>query len=532
MKKLGFIVFLCVLLLGGALFAGDPGEGPLPAWNTGARSSANVKNYVPKVAPLAQDLYMPAEYTTVEGVLIQFPTGSSYTDLEPYYLAMTSAIIESGTIAYIIVKNDTEKNRVLNKLQNAGIMTGNVEFIKKKYDANWTRDYGPWYAYADGVRILINNEYYDERQNDNAMNDYLSELWDDEIFSTGLHTEGGNFMTDGYGTCWASTGVMEENTGYYHMTEEEIRAVYTDYLNCSGLYTPEPLPNEGTTHIDMFSKILDQDTIIVSYSTQELGATTAEINALDKAAKYYSETPKPDGGQWKIVRIPMTFGDYQYWGDSSRVQYTHTNSTIVNDTVIVPIYGRGTDEEALKIYRKLLPRHNVIGVDSNEMIVWGGSIHCTTMQIPVKDYSECGNGVIDGDEECDGTFVNGQDCLSLGLESGILRCSDDCTFDTTGCNGEAVDEDPDPSDTGDTDPSDTGDTEPTDTGDTEPSDTGDSEPTDTGDTDPSDTGDTDPADTGDTETADGDTDGDVSFDDDPEPDKGEEKDGGCSLTLV
>ena len=216
-----------------------------------------------------------------------------------------------------------------------------------------------------------------------------------------------------------------------------------------------------------------------------------------------------DGGQWKIVRIPMTFGDYQYWGDSSsRVQYTHTNSTIVNDTVIVPVYGRGTDEEALKIYRKLLPRHNVIGVDSNEMIVWGGSIHCTTMQIPVKDYSECGNGVIDGDEECDGTFVNGQDCLSLGLESGILRCTDDCTFDTTGCNGETVDEDPDPSDTGDTDPSDTGDPEPT----------------DTGDTDPSDTGDTDPAD--------GESDGDVSFDDDPEPDKGEEKDGGCSLTLV
>lgn len=531
MKKLDFIIFLFATLLCGTLLAEGFGEGPLPAWNTGARRSVNVKNYVPRIAPDAQDLYMPAEYTKVEGVLIQFPTGSGYSDLEPYYLDMTSAIVESGTIAYIIVKNDTEKNKVLNKLQNAGIMTGNVEFIKQKYDANWTRDYGPWYAYADGERILINNEYYDEREYDNAINSYLSQLWGDEMFSTGLHTEGGNFMTDGYGTCWASTGMLDENTTYYHMTEAQIREIYSDYLNCNGLYTPEPLPNEGTTHIDMFSKILDQDTIIVSYSTKELGATTAEINALDKAAKYYSETPKPDGGEWNIVRIPMTFGDYTYWGETSRVQYTHTNSTIVNDTVIVPVYGRGTDEEALNIYRKLLPRHNVIGVDSNEMIVWGGSIHCTTMQIPVKDYNECGNGVIDGSEECDGTYMNGKTCQSLGLEPGILRCSDDCTFDTAGCNGEGGDSgDTVPGDTGDTVPGDTGDTVPGDTGDTVPGDTGDTVPGDSGDTAPGDTGDTVPSDD-DSEPAVDDSDSEVSFDDDPASED-ENKGSGCSLSLL
>lgn len=46
---------------------------------------------------------------------------------------------------------------------------------------------------------------------------------------------------------------------------------------------------------------------------------------------------------------------------------------------------------------------------------------------------ECGNGVIDGDEQCDGDELGGEDCESLDFLSGELFCNDDCTFDTTEC---------------------------------------------------------------------------------------------------
>ena len=49
--------------------------------------------------------------------------------------------------------------------------------------------------------------------------------------------------------------------------------------------------------------------------------------------------------------------------------------------------------------------------------------------------SICGNGVLDGFEECDGTNLRGETCSSLGLESGSLSCSSSCTFDTSGCTG-------------------------------------------------------------------------------------------------
>lgn len=45
----------------------------------------------------------------------------------------------------------------------------------------------------------------------------------------------------------------------------------------------------------------------------------------------------------------------------------------------------------------------------------------------------CGNGVIEGDERCEGPNLGGEDCLSLGYDAGRLACSDDCVFDPSGC---------------------------------------------------------------------------------------------------
>jgi hypothetical protein len=45
----------------------------------------------------------------------------------------------------------------------------------------------------------------------------------------------------------------------------------------------------------------------------------------------------------------------------------------------------------------------------------------------------CGNGIREGDEDCDGSDLGGQSCISLGFDGGFLSCSPDCTLDTSGC---------------------------------------------------------------------------------------------------
>lgn len=48
--------------------------------------------------------------------------------------------------------------------------------------------------------------------------------------------------------------------------------------------------------------------------------------------------------------------------------------------------------------------------------------------------SLCGNGVIEGAEQCDGENLGSNDCTTVGdFSGGTLRCTSGCVFDTADC---------------------------------------------------------------------------------------------------
>ncbi len=48
-------------------------------------------------------------------------------------------------------------------------------------------------------------------------------------------------------------------------------------------------------------------------------------------------------------------------------------------------------------------------------------------------FTGCGDRVVGEGEECDGSDIQGATCLGLGYESGLLGCTEDCSFDVQGC---------------------------------------------------------------------------------------------------
>jgi hypothetical protein len=87
---------------------------------------------------------------------------------------------------------------------------------------------------------------------------------------------------------------------------------------------------------------------------------------------------------------------------------------------------------------------------SNPMTVYGGivagtygpvngptDIHFDTSILNAGQEcpSDCGNGVLDGVEQCDTTDLNGFICATVpgGFHGGTLACDSDCTLDTSGC---------------------------------------------------------------------------------------------------
>jgi hypothetical protein len=49
--------------------------------------------------------------------------------------------------------------------------------------------------------------------------------------------------------------------------------------------------------------------------------------------------------------------------------------------------------------------------------------------------AECGNGIVEDGEECDGFELNGEDCSSQGFLGGTLSCTN-CSFNTNNCNND------------------------------------------------------------------------------------------------
>lgn len=47
--------------------------------------------------------------------------------------------------------------------------------------------------------------------------------------------------------------------------------------------------------------------------------------------------------------------------------------------------------------------------------------------------AECGNGIVEDGEECDGDVPRALTCTELGLDPGLLGCTEACRIDVTGC---------------------------------------------------------------------------------------------------
>jgi len=66
-----------------------------------------------------------------------------------------------------------------------------------------------------------------------------------------------------------------------------------------------------------------------------------------------------------------------------------------------------------------------------------GEVLCTEdCKVDLTQCHTCGNGKVEGSENCDRDNLNGETCESLGGASGgELSCRADCSFDLTGCGG-------------------------------------------------------------------------------------------------
>ena len=139
-------------------------------------------------------------------------------------------------------------------------------------------------------------------------------------------------------------------------------------------------PADKTAHIDMFVKLLSNDTVLIATSKDEPFKSNGE-----KAIQYFKSIRAPGGKPYKIFTLDgWVVTSWELTGVPKDIWYTYTNSLIVNNVVIVPSFDGKAEYERIvkKTYEDAMPGVQVMFVPSEKSIKNAGSVHCLTQTIP------------------------------------------------------------------------------------------------------------------------------------------------------
>lgn len=328
------------------------------------------------VVPPSSPVRTMAEWEELQGLLIGWKQFSSM---------LTEIVREAKKecMVYIVTNN---RISVYNTLNNAGIDTlTNITFVDIPFNSVWSRDYGPWSAYTNDVDSLLTIDwiYNRPRPDDDQVPVTIAGLINTPLYQTTsspydlIHT-GGNFMCDGFGTGFSSNLIVNENPNH---TIAEIDTIMKKFMGIDRYIKMQVLPYDAIHHIDMHMKLLNEETLLMGQYPQGVAdGPQIEANLLYVTSNFNSVFGTP----YKIIRIPMP-ADNGAYPNTTGDYLTYTNSSFINNTVIVPTYNIPQDTTALRIYREALPGYTIVGINSNASIGSLGALHCITKDIGTND---------------------------------------------------------------------------------------------------------------------------------------------------
>lgn len=335
---------------------------PLPNWIDHSRETIQVESRIKERANYAPptEFRLPAEYEEAQAVVLGW---QGYTSM---LRDITKAVTKYGNAEVWAVGGPSSISGAdMDKYKTYGCSLNTV----------WMRDYGPFGITETGDLAIVDSVYrhWQYRRYDDRLPECLAGKKNVENFKMDLVLDGGNLMVDSKGNLFTTNRTYIWNND---KSEQEVNELLKAYYNVEKIHVIEYAgypgsPADGTGHIDMFVKLLNDETVLIAKTN-----ASAFKGATEKAVKYFESIKTPSGKPYKIIRV-KAWVRYGTW-------YTYTNSLIVNNTVLMPTYRSDSSytQTAIDAYEQGMPGVKVIPINSDSSIGAGGSIHCVTQLVP------------------------------------------------------------------------------------------------------------------------------------------------------
>jgi agmatine deiminase len=235
---------------------------------------------------------------------------------------------------------------------------GEMVVLDWRYNA-WGGKYPPWDD-DDRARVRI------------------AELLGLRYYSPGFILEGGALDVNGRGTLLTCELCVLNANRNPALTRTEAERQLKQCLGVSKvLWLARGLAGDETDgHIDILARFLDPTTVMVLVEEDPKSENYEPLQ--DNYRRLQSMTDQ-DGRPLRVIPLPLPRPTrYKHL----LLPASYANFYIANNVVLVPTYNDPNDRKAMELLSRFFPTRQLAPIDSSQLLIGGGAIHCVTQQQP------------------------------------------------------------------------------------------------------------------------------------------------------
>lgn len=332
------------------------------------------------------------EWVKQSGVMLTWPN-ANYPWKSPLHAIETIFVELTKQIALrekVLISgcSDEHCRHIALLLKNASVNMAAIKIVPVPAREIWARDHGPITIIDENQAYLLDFEFNSwgnkyPSQIDNTINSNLHRLkvfQDIKMKSVDFVLEGGSIETDGEGTLLTTSRCLLAETRNPHLTKTELENFLKQQLGLHRILWLNHgyMAGDDTDgHIDTLARFTDPHTICYMHCADPNDEHYAELTAMELELKSFRDY---QGNPYRLQPLPWPKPIYSQHGE--RLPNTYANFLIINEAVLVPIYGNDTDEAAIACLKSCFPTREIIGIPCRDLIAHYGSLHCVTMQLP------------------------------------------------------------------------------------------------------------------------------------------------------
>lgn len=345
---------------------------------------------------------LPAEWEPQSGVQLTWPhAGTDWADrlaeVEPVFAEIGAAISRHEQLL-VVCAGPVHAAGIRELLKEAGARPEALRFAAAESDDTWARDHGAITVERDGRPVLLDFGFNGwggkfDAARDDAVTASLAAggvFGDTRREPVDFVMEGGALETDGLGTLLATRHSVVTDTRNPDMDSDAVEALLSEQLGITRFLWLEhgALSGDDTDgHIDTLVRFADPGTLL--YTTCE--PDDADYPALAAMAEELTQLRQADGSAYQLIPLPPPGAHTDI--DGRRLPATYANFLIVNQAVLLPVYGVPNDQLAIGVLADAFPGRDIVPVDCRAIIAQNGSLHCLTMQFPAAVPLHDGTGI-------------------------------------------------------------------------------------------------------------------------------------------